>query len=97
MRPTSSPSPAVTPTPASRAAALTLFSVPFAILAITAIALRPTADARAWSVGLNWYLNRNIRVNASYSHTSFTGGHGPTATVTAYPENVLFTRIQLSF
>jgi phosphate-selective porin OprO/OprP len=59
--------------------------------------LTSASDARAWSVGLNWYLNRNIRVNASYSHTSFTGGHGPTATVTAYPENVLFTRIQLSF
>ena len=59
--------------------------------------LTSASDARAWAVGLNWYLNRNIRVNASFSHTSFTGGHGAAATVTAYPENVLFTRIQLAF
>jgi phosphate-selective porin OprO and OprP len=59
--------------------------------------LTAASEARAWSVGLNWYLNKNIRVNTSFSHTSFTGGHGPTATVTAYPENVLFTRIQLAF
>ena len=55
------------------------------------------SEARAWSLGLNWYLNRNIRVNASFSHTSFTGGHGAAATVTSHPENVIFTRIQLAF
>jgi phosphate-selective porin OprO/OprP len=60
------------------------------------------SEARAWSVGLNWYLNRNIRVNASYSHTSFTGGAGgsPSAapgSVSNHPEEVFFTRIQLGF
>jgi phosphate-selective porin OprO/OprP len=59
--------------------------------------LTSASEARAWSVGVNWYLNKNIRVNTSFSHTSFTGGHGAAATVTAYPENVLFTRIQLAF
>src|SRR5262249_10504873 len=37
----------------------------------------PDASARsayAWSVGLNWWLNRNVRVNASFSHTWFQGG-----------------------
>jgi phosphate-selective porin OprO/OprP len=57
--------------------------------------------AKAWSVGLNWYLNKNIRVNTSYSHTTFTGGGGvgvaAPATVTRQPEDVLFTRIQLAF
>jgi phosphate-selective porin OprO and OprP len=58
--------------------------------------------AQAWSAGLNWYLNKNIRLNASYSHTTFTGGGGNTATtapgvVTRQPENVFFTRVQLAF
>lgn len=57
--------------------------------------------AKAWSVGLNWYLNKNIRFNTSYSHTTFTGGGGAgvtaPATVSRQPEDVLFTRIQLAF
>jgi phosphate-selective porin OprO/OprP len=52
--------------------------------------------AHAWSVGLNWYLNRNIRVNASFSHTDFIGGTHDSI-VSAQPENVLFTRVQLAF
>jgi phosphate-selective porin OprO/OprP len=57
--------------------------------------------AQAWSTGLNWYLNKNIRLNASFSHTTFTGGGGAGTTapaiVTRQPENVFFTRIQLAF
>jgi phosphate-selective porin OprO/OprP len=57
--------------------------------------------AQAWSAGLNWYLNKNIRVNASYSHTTFTGGGGAGTTApaitTRQPESVFFTRFQLAF
>ncbi|HXF09212.1 MAG TPA: porin [Desulfuromonadaceae bacterium] len=53
--------------------------------------------AHAWSAGVNWFLNKNIRVNASYSHTIFDGGNGSGATVTKQPEDVFFTRIQLAF
>ncbi|MDD5139942.1 MAG: porin [Verrucomicrobiales bacterium] len=57
--------------------------------------------AQAWSAGLNWYLNKNIRMNASYSHTTFTGGGGAGATAPAFttrqPESVFFTRLQLAF
>ncbi len=57
--------------------------------------------AQAWSAGLNWYLNKNIRVNLSYSRTTFTGGGGAGTTapaiVTRQPENVVFTRVQLAF
>jgi phosphate-selective porin OprO/OprP len=58
-------------------------------------------SAAAWSVGLNWYLNRNVMVKTSFSHTHFDGGGGAgtsaPATVTRKDENVLFTRIQLAF
>jgi phosphate-selective porin OprO/OprP len=57
--------------------------------------------AAAWSVGLNWYLNRNFLIKASFSHTDFKGGGGPgtsaPAAVTQKDENVFFTRMQLAF
>lgn len=64
--------------------------------------LTSAEEARAWSVGLNWYLNKNIRVNASFSHTSFSGGGAttgttPPANVTRQAEEVLFTRVQFAF
>ncbi|HET7626202.1 MAG TPA: porin [Verrucomicrobiae bacterium] len=55
------------------------------------------SDARAWAIGLNWYLNKNIRFNTSFSRTTFSGGGGPKATVTRRPEEILFTRLQLAF
>jgi len=65
------------------------------------VAAGSASKARAWSAGLNWYLNRNIRANVSYSHTEFSdiGGAGGSshASVTDRAENTLFTRIQLAF
>jgi phosphate-selective porin OprO/OprP len=56
------------------------------------------SEARPWAVGLNWYLNKNIRMNTSFSRTIFKGKIDPAvATVTRQPEEVLFTRLQLSF
>jgi phosphate-selective porin OprO/OprP len=63
--------------------------------------LTSATDAQAWSVGLNWYLNKNIRVNTSFSRTTFTGGGGAgtsaPAIISRQPEEVLFTRLQLAF
>ena len=63
--------------------------------------LTSASAAKSWSAGLNWYLNRNLRLNASYSRTTFTGGGdaGTTspATVTRQPEEVFLTRAQLAF
>jgi phosphate-selective porin OprO/OprP len=63
--------------------------------------------ATSWSVGLNWWLNKNVRLMTSFSHTKFDGGGGsnpldsstfvPPATVTAQDENAFFTRLQLAF
>ncbi len=62
------------------------------------------SGAAAWSLGLNWWLNKNVRVLTSFSHTTFEGGQGavPAATtapgiVTRQSENALFTRVQLAF
>jgi len=58
-------------------------------------------SAAAWSVGINWILNRNILWKTSFSHTVFDGGGGAgataPATTTRRPESVLFTRLQLAF
>jgi phosphate-selective porin OprO and OprP len=51
--------------------------------------------ARAWAVGLNWWLNKNVRVMTSFSRTTFIGG--ATGAVTKEAEEVFFTRLQLSF
>jgi phosphate-selective porin OprO/OprP len=63
--------------------------------------LTSASAAQSWSVGMNWYLNKDIRVNASFSRTTFTGGGGAGATapaiVTRQPEEVVFTRVQLAF
>ena len=57
-------------------------------------------SATAWSVGLNWYLNKNIRANLSYSHTTFASYAGIPISAGSVPyqsEDVLFSRVQLSF
>jgi phosphate-selective porin OprO and OprP len=56
-------------------------------------ATTPT-KAKAWAVGLNWYLARAIKVVVDYEHTSFDGGAG---TEDREPENFVVTRIQHSF
>jgi phosphate-selective porin OprO/OprP len=53
-------------------------------------------------VGLNWYLNRNIKLSLDYDNTAFDGGAG-TATTTAYDvknrqtEQALFMQAQFAF
>ncbi len=73
------------------------FTDGFASPSTTGTFTASASEARAWSVGLNWYLNRNILVKTSFARTDFSGGRGTGATVTAQPENVLFTRIQVAF
>ncbi|HEX5399146.1 MAG TPA: porin [Verrucomicrobiae bacterium] len=51
--------------------------------------------AQGWSVGLNWWLNRNVRIMTSFSRTTFTGGDD--GAVAGQSEDILFTRLQLAF
>ena len=64
-------------------------------------------SAITWSVGVNWWLNRNLRILTSFQHTSFEGGgqvnpadpqsQSAPATVTSQDEKALLTRVQLLF
>lgn len=70
-------------------------------------AANSASGATSWGVGVNWWLNRNLRLLTSFSRTTFDGGGNfnpsdsstftPPATVSAQAENAVFTRMQLSF
>jgi phosphate-selective porin OprO/OprP len=51
--------------------------------------------AREWSAGINWYVNRYVKIVTDYEHTSFRMP-GPTATP-VHDENLILSRIQLAF
>lgn len=48
-----------------------------------------------WGVGLNWFLNRNIRASFNYNHFDFKGGQS--GSIGGLGENVYSTRVQLAF
>jgi phosphate-selective porin OprO/OprP len=51
-------------------------------------------SAKAVGVGLNWYLNRAVKISADYELTTFDGG---AVSADRGDEHSLFTRIQFSF
>jgi phosphate-selective porin OprO and OprP len=52
------------------------------------------SKARAWAIGLNWYLNRGVRWMLDYEQTTFEGG---AAAGDREDEKVLLNRIQIAF
>jgi phosphate-selective porin OprO/OprP len=56
-------------------------------------------EATALAAGVNWYLNRNIKILLDYEHTEFKGGGGGTvaAPVDRNNENLIVSRLQLLY
>ena len=50
--------------------------------------------ALVWGVGLNWHLNRNVKLQFDYEETTFTGSANPAL---AQPEHLVLTRVQFAF
>ncbi len=58
----------------------------------------PASSAREafeWAVGLNWYLNRNVKLQTDYSRTSFTWGKSSSHNLPN--ESVVLSELQLQF
>ncbi|MFL6198711.1 MAG: OprO/OprP family phosphate-selective porin [Thermoanaerobaculia bacterium] len=53
--------------------------------------------ADSLGIGLNWYLNRNLKVMLDYERTEFDGGGGIAGVGDREDENVLFSRFQIAF
>jgi len=52
-------------------------------------------EALAWALGVNWYLNRNIKQVVDFERTTFTGGAANGKDRRA--ENAIFIRTQIAF
>jgi phosphate-selective porin OprO/OprP len=52
-------------------------------------------EARAWAVGMNWYLNKNLKLVLDYEQTAFDGGAA--GGKDRETERVVFTRAQIAF
>jgi phosphate-selective porin OprO/OprP len=55
------------------------------------------SKATSWGTGVNWYLNRNLKLSLDYEQTYFKDGSSQRGTVTAQDEKLIFSRVQLAF
>ena len=78
---------------AARYGQLTLDDEIFPLLATASSA----HEARSWAVGINWYLNKNVKWNLDYEQTDFSDGSQKSGDVTAQKEKAILTRVQLAF
>ena len=54
-------------------------------------------EATSWGVGLNWYLNTNVKLNLDYESTKYQGGSVVPGTVTSREEHAILSRVQVAF
>lgn len=71
------------------------FDVDGDVFAGFADASRSARAATAWSVGVSWYLTRNVKYVASLDHTTYEGGAGGGGD--RHAEDALLLRTQVSF
>ena len=55
------------------------------------------SKAGSWAAGMNWYLNRNLKLALDYEQTYFKSGSRRRGTVTAQDEKIIFSRVQVAF
>jgi len=65
-----------------------LFAVGFASLSTS------PSFAREWVTGVNWYLNRILRISVDYGHTNFLGG---AVSADRAAERIILARFQINF
>ena len=59
-----------------------------------------TTSAReqtSWGTGINWHLNRNVKLQLDYESTTFRNGSSAAGSATVRPEHVILSRAQLNF
>lgn len=75
-----------------RYGALEIDDAAFPLFADPSIA---ASEATSWTLGLNWYLNSNLKLVVNYLQTSLDGGAA--AGVDREDEKAVFTRLQVAF
>ena len=55
------------------------------------------SKATSWGGGVNWYLNKNVKLSLDYEQTRFRNGSAKAGNVTAQSEKIIFSRVQLAF
>jgi len=54
-------------------------------------------EATTWGVGINWYLNRNVKFNLDYEVTHFQGGSKAASSITGRDEQAILSQVQVAF
>lgn len=56
------------------------------------------SDAASWTIGTNWYLSKNLRLQFDFEHTEFSGGNFLNGAFADRPdENAVLSRFQLAY
>ena len=54
-------------------------------------------EQTSWGAGVNWHLNRNVKLQLDYESTAFRDDSSAPGSATGHPEHVVLSRVQLNF